>query len=157
MCENQLGGGEKYNVFLFYRHGSFPKFDMVVSAPPQLTMWYNDLDGDHRRTLNKYVDALTELININGWPELIKVLTGYWDSRKMVFCFRTDDITLTLEETRYYIDTVGTKVQRRARKQEDILIPNKPSVEDIADWFGLRKDFAYWCQESHVEFRDLYI
>ena len=55
----------------------FLKFDMVVSAPPQLTMWYNDLDRDHRRTLNKYVGALTELINMDGWPELIEVLTGY--------------------------------------------------------------------------------
>ena len=56
----------------------FPKFNMVISAPPQLTMWHNDLDGDHRRTLNKYVGALTELINMDGWPELIEVLTGYW-------------------------------------------------------------------------------
>ncbi|XP_015064362.1 uncharacterized protein LOC107009533 isoform X1 [Solanum pennellii] len=32
-----------------------------------------------------------------------------------------------------------------------------PSVENIADWFGLGKDFAYWCQESRIAFRDLYI
>ena len=43
------------------------------------------------------------------------------------------------------------------RKQEDIFIPNKPSVEDIADGFGLGKDFTYWCQESHIAFKDLYI
>ena len=85
----------------------FSKFDMVVSAPPQLTMWYNDLDGDHRRTLNKYVGALTEMINIDGWPKLIEVLTGYWDSQKMVFHFGTTKITSTLEEISDYIDTVG--------------------------------------------------
>ena len=51
---------------------------MVISAPPQLTMWYNNLNGDHRRTRNKYVGALTELINMNGWPELVEVLMGYW-------------------------------------------------------------------------------
>ncbi|XP_015083929.1 uncharacterized protein LOC107027260 [Solanum pennellii] len=135
----------------------FSKFDMVISAPPQLTMWYNDLDGDHRRTLNKYVGTLTELINMNGWPELIEVLTGYWDSRRMVFRCGTAEITPTLEEIRDCIDTVGTGMERRARKQEDIFIPNKPSVNDITNWFGLRKDFAYWCQESHVAFRDLYI
>ena len=39
---------------------------MVIATPPQLTMWYNNLDGDHRRTLNKYVSALTEFINMNG-------------------------------------------------------------------------------------------
>ena len=43
------------------------------------------------------------------------------------------------------------------RKQEDIFILNKPLVENIADWFGLGKYFAYCCQESHVAFRDLYI
>ena len=46
----------------------FPKFDMVIAEPLQLTIWYDNLDGDHRRTLNKYVGALTELINMNGWP-----------------------------------------------------------------------------------------
>ena len=82
---------------------------------------------------------------------------GYWDSQRMVFRFKTTKITLTLEEIRDCIDSVGTGIERRARKQEDILIPNKPSIEDIADWFGLGKDFAYLCQESHVAFRDLYI
>ena len=75
----------------------------------------------------------------------------------MVFQFRIPKITPTLEEIRDCIDTVGTGIERRARKQEDIFIPNKPSVDDITNWFGLRKDFAYWCQESHVAFRDLYI
>ena len=58
---------------------------MVVEAPPQLTMWYDNLDGDHRRTLNNYVGALTELINMNDWLEHVEVLTGYWDSHRMVF------------------------------------------------------------------------
>ena len=102
----------------------FPKFNMVVSAPPQLTMWHNDLDGDHRRTLNKYVEALTELINMDGWPELIEVLTGYWDSQRMVFHFGTTEIIPTLEEIRDCVDTVGTGIERRARKQEDVFIPN---------------------------------
>ena len=145
MCENQHGGGEKSNGFYFIDMDHFSKFDMIVSAPPQLTMWYNDFDGDHRRTLNKYVGALTELVNMNGWPKLIEVLTRYWDSHKMVFHFGTAEITPTLEEIRDCIDTVGTGIEIRARKQEDIFIPNKPSVENIADWFGLRKDFAYWC------------
>ena len=34
-------------------------FDMVVEAPVLLKMWYNDLDGDHIRIYNKYVEALT--------------------------------------------------------------------------------------------------
>ena len=77
MCKNQLWGRENLTGCYFTDMDRFPKFDMVVSAPPQLTMWYNDLDQDHRRTLNKYVEALTELINMDGWPELIEVLTGY--------------------------------------------------------------------------------
>ena len=67
----------------------FPKFDMVISAPPQL-----------RRTLNKYVGDLTELINMDGWPELIEVLTGYWNSQRMVFHYGMAEITPTLEEKR---------------------------------------------------------
>ena len=58
---------------------------MVIAAPPQLSMWYDNLDGDHRRTLNNYVGALTELINMNDWLEHVEVLTGYWDSHRMVF------------------------------------------------------------------------
>ena len=75
----------------------------------------------------------------------------------MVFRFGTAEITQTLEEIRDCIDTVGTGIERKERKQEDIIIPNKPSVENIADWFRLGKNFSYWCQESHVAFRDLYI
>ena len=63
---------------------NFPKFDMVIAAPPQLTMWYNNLNEDHRRTLNKYVGALTELINMNGLPKFVEVLTRYWDSQRML-------------------------------------------------------------------------
>ena len=87
---------------------------MVIAAPPQLSMWYDNLDGDHRRTLNKYVGALTELINMNCWPELIEVLTGYWNSQRMVFQFGTVKIIPTLEEIRDCIDTVGTGIERRA-------------------------------------------
>ena len=83
---------------------------MVVLAPPQLTMWYDKMDEDHRRTLNKYVGAHTELINMNSWPERVEVLMGYWDSKRMVFRFGTAKITLTLEEIRDYIDTVGTGI-----------------------------------------------
>ena len=75
----------------------------------------------------------------------------------MVFRFGTAEITLTLEEIRDCIDTVGTGIERRAQNQEDIFIPNKPSVENIADWFGLRNEFSYWCHDSHIMFRDLYI
>ena len=69
---------------------------MVVSAPCQLTMWYDNLYGDHRRTLNNYVGALIEFINMNGWPELVEVITGYWNSQKMVFRFETAKMTPTL-------------------------------------------------------------
>ena len=30
---------------------------MIIEVLLQLKMWYNDLDKDHRRTLNKYVSA----------------------------------------------------------------------------------------------------
>ena len=63
--------------FCFLGINPFPRFDMVVEAQPLLKMWYNDIKRDHRRALNKYVGALSELININGWHELIEVLTCY--------------------------------------------------------------------------------
>lgn len=120
----------------------FPKFDMMITVLPQFTMWYNNLDGDRRRTLNKYIGALTELINMNGWSELLDVVMGYWDSQRMVLEFGTTEITPTLEDIRDRIDRVGIGIERKASKQEDIFIPNKPSKEDIADWLGLGKDFA---------------
>ena len=71
---------------------------------------------------------------MDGCQELNEVLTGYWDSQRMVFRFETVEITPTLEEIRDCIDTVGTGLERRARKQEDVFIPNKPSVENISYW-----------------------
>ena len=61
-------------------------------------MWYNDLDGDYKRTLNKYIGALTELLNMVGLHELIKVITGYWHNEKIVFRFETGEITLTIKK-----------------------------------------------------------
>ena len=75
-------------------------------------MWYDNLDVDHKRTLNKYVGALTELINMKGWSEIVEVLIGYWDSQQMVFWFWTTEITPTLEEIRDCIDPVGAGIKR---------------------------------------------
>ena len=61
----------------------------------------------------------------------------------MVFHFKTAEITPNLEKIRDCIDTVGIGIERKGKKnQEDIFIPNKPSLENIADWFGLGKYFA---------------
>ncbi|KAK4724406.1 hypothetical protein R3W88_027185 [Solanum pinnatisectum] len=67
------------------------------------------------------------------------------------------EITPTIEEIRDGIDIVGTGLERRVRKQENILIPNKPTLEDIINWLGLRKDYAYWAEGSSISFRDLYV
>lgn len=77
---------------------------MVVRAPDMHNLWYNYLNELHGRDLNKYVRALTELINMVGWPELIEVLTTYWDNENMVFQFETMEITATIEEIRDGID-----------------------------------------------------
>ena len=61
-------GSVSLTELCFVDMNHFPRFDMVVEAPPLLKNWFNDLDGDHRRSLNKYVGTLTELINIKGWP-----------------------------------------------------------------------------------------
>ena len=84
---------------------------MVVEAQPLLKMWYNDIKRDHRRALNKYVGALTELINMNGLPKLIKVLTDYWDNERMVFQLKIIEITLTIDEVQDCIDIVGTGLE----------------------------------------------
>ncbi|KAK4733569.1 hypothetical protein R3W88_007830 [Solanum pinnatisectum] len=141
----------------------FPKFNMVVEAPVLLKMWYNDLNVFHKRDLSKYVGALTELINIVGWPELVEVLTGYWDNERMVFRFGTMEITPTIKEIRDGIDTVDTGLERRARKQESILIPNKPTLEDIINYIsfmylyvrlGHASFYANYNQEFRVTFRE---
>lgn len=75
--EIKMRGWVNLTGFCFVGMNRFQGFDMIVKALPLLNMWYNDVDGDHIRTLTKYVGILTELLNMKGWPELIKVLTGY--------------------------------------------------------------------------------
>ena len=43
------------------------------------------------------------------------------------------------------------------RKQEDILIPNKPFVEEITDAFRLGRYYSYLAQEYSLSFKDLYM
>ena len=61
--------------FCFVDMDCFAMFNMIIAAPPQLKMLHDNLDRDHRGTLNKYVGSLKELINMNCWPELVEVLT----------------------------------------------------------------------------------
>ena len=75
----------------------------------------------------------------------------------MEFRLGTMEITSIVEEIRNYIDTIGTGLERRVRKQEEILIPNNPSVEDIIKLLRLRKDYAYWSIYSSIAFIDLYV
>lgn len=103
-------------IFCFIGINHFPRFDMVVEAPPLIKMWYNDLDIDHKTAPIKYVGALTELLNMTGWPKLIKFLTGYWDNKKIMFQFETAEITPTIKELRDCIDTVDTGLERRVGK-----------------------------------------
>ena len=156
-CEYQYMGWVNLTSFYFVGMDCFSRFDMVVEASFLLKIWHNDLDRDHKRTLNKYMGVLTEFINMSGWPELIEVLIGYWDNERIVFRFGTVEITPTIEKIQDCIDTVGTGLERRVRKDEDIFVPNKPSIENIADWLGFEKYFVYWCQESNITFRDIYV
>ena len=80
-----------------------------------LKMLYNNLDGDHSRTLNKYLGALTELLNMVILLELIYILIGYWNYEKMVFRFETVEITPTIEEIRDCVDTVDTGLNWREK------------------------------------------
>ena len=57
----------------------------------------------------------------------------------MVFRFGTAKITPTLEEIRDCIDMVETEIERKARKQEDIFISNKPSIEILRTSSGWGK------------------
>ena len=77
--------------------------------------------------------------------------------QKMECRFGTMEITPIVEEIRNYIDTIGTGLERRVRKQEEILIPNNPSIEDIIRLLGLGKYYAYWSIYSSIAFIDLYV
>lgn len=102
--------------FYFVGMDHLPKFDMVVEASVLLQLLYNDLNGDHIRTFNKYVGALTELINMVGWDELIEVLKYHWDNERMVFRFGTKEISPKIEEIWDDINTASTGLKTRPRK-----------------------------------------
>lgn len=55
---------------------------------------------------------LTKLINMNYFPELIEVFTGYWDNEKILFQLRIVEITLTIEELWYSVDKVTTCLKK---------------------------------------------
>ena len=57
---------------------------------------------------------------MNGLPELVEVLTGYWDRQRIVFRFGTVEITPTLKEIRDYIDIVGTRIKKREKTRRHL-------------------------------------
>lgn len=64
------------------------------------------------------------------------------------------EITPTVKEIRDVIDTIGMWCETRFRKEEGILISNKPTGKEIMDFLDLKQ--IDWVHASSDAFRDLY-
>ena len=62
-------GWENLTSFCFADVDRFPKFNMVVSGPPQLTMWYDNLDGDQKKNpqqIRGYINRIDQHERLAG-------------------------------------------------------------------------------------------
>ena len=118
-------------------------------------MWHNDLDGDHKRTLNKYVGGLDRANQYGRLARVDRGTYGLLGQPKNGLPFRNGRNHPCIRRNKGLHRHCGHGSRKKSPKTG--FIPNKPSIENISDWLGLRKDFTYWCQDSHVMFKDLYI
>ncbi|KAF3667782.1 hypothetical protein FXO38_08433 [Capsicum annuum] len=74
------------------------KFKMVTKPDDFLKLWWDHMSAKERKIVRTNIGYLSYLIEMDAWPEMIHVLTTFWDNQNMVFCFGDVELTPTIEE-----------------------------------------------------------
>uniref|UniRef100_A0A1S3Z360 DUF7745 domain-containing protein n=1 Tax=Nicotiana tabacum TaxID=4097 RepID=A0A1S3Z360_TOBAC len=108
-------------------------FTVVDEAPLQLQMWWYDLGENGQKWVTKYLGALTDIMKIKPWDDLIEALVTFWDPVHNVFRFSDFELTPTLEEIAGY-----SGFGRDLRNQE-LIFPRALSVHRFFDLLNISK------------------
>ncbi|KAF3674071.1 putative beta-caryophyllene synthase-like [Capsicum annuum] len=77
---------------------SHKKFKMVTKTDDFLKLWWDHISAKERKIVRTQFRHLPSLIEMDAWPEMIHVLTTFWDDQNMVFHFGDVELTPTIEE-----------------------------------------------------------
>ena len=126
----------------------FLHFKMVTQASDILRIWWGNLKECQKREISIYLGHLPSIINFKVWPTFIEVITRFWDDKKMVFRFGDVEITPTLEEIKDCLDSIGTCGKRKKRPDHHILLPDRPTRNELRDILFLRN--ANWLETHNI-------
>ena len=97
-----FGVGERLIFVFFYvdmaQLHSREKFKMVTKPDDYLKLWWDYMGTEERKIVRTHIGNLYSLIEMDAWPEIIHVLTTFWDDQNMVFCFGDVELTPNIED-----------------------------------------------------------
>ena len=121
-----------------------------------------DLKVCQKREISIHLGHLPSIMDFKVWIMFIEVITSFWDDKKMGFWFGNVKITLTLDEIKDCLDSIGTCGKRKKCPNHHILLPDRPTSEELknilllvnANWLEthdipLMRVFGRWGHDSY--------
>ncbi|XP_047260048.1 uncharacterized protein LOC124892915 [Capsicum annuum] len=133
------------------------KFKMVTKPDDYLKLWWVYMGPDERKIIRTHVGHLSSLIEMDAWPEIIHVLTTFWDDQNMVFRFGDVELTPTIEEVLICYESIEICFKRKEKPDKNILVPAVWDRQTIKEAFLTDDDT--WLGErdgENITFRELY-
>lgn len=97
---------------------------MVTKPDDNLKLWWDYRGTEERKIVRTHIGHLPSLIEMNAWPEMIHVLTTFWDDQNMVFRFGDVELTPTIEEVLICYESTEMCFKRKETPNKNILVPD---------------------------------
>ncbi|PHU27912.1 hypothetical protein BC332_00005 [Capsicum chinense] len=108
---------------------------MVTKTNDYLKLWWDYMGSDERKIVRTCIGHLPSLIEMDACPEMIRVLTNFWDDQNMVFRFEDIELTPTIEEVLIFCESIEMCFKRKEKLDKNILVPTVWDRQTIKEAF----------------------
>lgn len=137
------GRGKAYFAcFLIVITQPYPcrNFKMIIGPNNFLTVWWTHMNPKDKEIANTHIKHLPSLIEMDAWPEIIHVLTKFWDDVNMVFHFEEVELTPIIEEVLTCYESIDMCMKRRITPNNNIIVPIIWNHQNFKDVLAINND-----------------
>ena len=133
------------------------RFKMVTKPDDFLKVWWAYMGSEDKKIIKTHIGHLPSLLEMDVWPEMIHVLTEFWDDDNMVFRFGEVELAPTIEEVVVSYESIHMCNKRKKTPDNNVLVPEVWNRQKIKDAFLIKDDT--WLGKldgPNIPFRELY-
>ncbi|MCD7457612.1 hypothetical protein HAX54_035520 [Datura stramonium] len=102
---------------------------MVTEPDDYLRVWWKYMNKEDKSIIRTHNRYFSSLVDMKAWPEMMHVLTNFWDNVNMVFRFGNVELTSTIEEVLTSYESVSMCKKRKKMPDNDVLVLMKTLLE----------------------------